>query len=74
MSRKGAVAVLLVLMLGVLVWKAGTAAPPRAVDDRSSFNVALWEHRGFDVVGQAMLILAGAFAVVVLFREGKGHA
>jgi multisubunit Na+/H+ antiporter MnhB subunit len=34
-----------------------------------SFNAALWEYRGFDILGQVMLLLAGAFGVVVLLRE-----
>jgi len=43
------------------------------VENTLSFNTALWEYRGFDIIGQVMLILAGSFAVVVLLREEDPH-
>ncbi|MGD1005319.1 MAG: hypothetical protein ABR887_07850 [Methanoregulaceae archaeon] len=69
--RKGITAVVLVFMLGMLIWGAGSITEPRHVDSGVSFNTALWEYRGFDTLGQVMLIIAGSFAVVVLLREGS---
>jgi multisubunit Na+/H+ antiporter MnhB subunit len=72
-SKKGIIALLLVLVLGMLIWGAGSITAPRHVDSGVSFNAALWEYRGFDILGQVMLIIAGSFAVVVLLREESRH-
>lgn len=73
MSIKGIVALLLVLALGLLVLGEGTITEPRRVDSGLSFNAALWEYRGFDVLGQVMLLIAGSFGVVVLLRGESPH-
>ena len=72
MSNKRGVAIILVLALGLLI---GTMAitGPRHVGSDLSFNAALWEYRGFDILGQVMLLLAGSFGVVVLLREAPRH-
>ncbi len=36
-----------------------------------SFQEVLWNMRQADILGQIIILLAGAFAVVVLFKEGK---
>jgi multisubunit Na+/H+ antiporter MnhB subunit len=68
-NRKEMVAIFLVLALGLLLLTGGGVTEPRHVDSMLSFNGALWEYRGFDILGQVMLLLAGAFGVVVLLRE-----
>jgi len=69
MGSKELAAILLVFALGLLILGAGAITEPRHVDSMLSFNAALWEYRGFDLLGQVMLLLAGAFGVVVLLRE-----
>ena len=46
----------------------GPAAVPKAVDVRE----ILWVVRRFDLVGQILVILAGVFGVVVLFKAKGG--
>ena len=74
LNLKGILAILLVLALGLLVLGEGPITEPRHVDSGLSFNAALWEYRGFDVLGQVMLLIAGSFGVVVLLREEPTHA
>jgi len=69
MNGKGIAALLLVLALGLLVLGTGAITEPRQISSGLSFNAALWEYRGFDVLGQVMLLIAGSFGVVVLLRE-----
>ncbi|HPQ81414.1 MAG TPA: DUF4040 domain-containing protein, partial [bacterium] len=37
--------------------------------EQGGVREALWEARSFDVIGQIVIILAGAFAVVILFKN-----
>ena len=73
MSNKGVMAILLVLALGLLILGTVAITEPRHVGSDLSFNAALWEYRGFDILGQVMLLLAGSFGVVVLLRGGSLH-
>lgn len=59
----------LVLMLGLLILGTGHITVPSHVDSIVTFNAALWDYRGFDILGQAMLLIAGAIGVVLLLRE-----
>lgn len=61
--------IILALMIGFLVLGTGHVTVPPHVDSVLTFNAALWEYRGFDILGQAMLLIAGAFGVVLLLRE-----
>jgi multisubunit Na+/H+ antiporter MnhB subunit len=72
-GSKGIVAIVLVLMLALIFLEAGMPHEPRQIGSSLSFNVALWEYRGFDILGQVMLLIAGSFGVVVLLREGSPH-
>jgi len=72
-SNKGVVAIVLVLALGLLILGVGIISEPRHVDSGLSFNVALWEYRGFDILGQVMILIAGSFGVVVLLLEEPHH-
>jgi NADH-quinone oxidoreductase subunit J len=47
-------------------------APPAAPKNPSDVSHALWFVRRFDLVGQILVILAGVFGVVVLFKVRKG--
>jgi len=60
-GSKGIVAIVLVLMLALIFLEAGIPHEPRQVGSSLSFNVALWEYRGFDILGQVMLLIAGSF-------------
>lgn len=68
-DRKGVAAILLVLALALLILGAGPVTEPGHVDRGISFNAALWEYRGFDLLGQVMLLIAGSFGIVLLLRE-----
>jgi multisubunit Na+/H+ antiporter MnhB subunit len=72
-GNKGIVAILLVLLLGMLILGTGRITEPHRVDSGLSLNTALWEYRGFDIFGQVMLLVAGAFGVVVLLREESSY-
>jgi len=41
--------------------------PPEAIKDA---RVMLWNVRGFDVMGQILILLTGVFGIVILFKEG----
>ncbi|MEG1997185.1 MAG: hypothetical protein RR051_01955 [Clostridiales bacterium] len=47
------------------------AMPSETAVDVLSFNEVLWGMRQVDILGQMIILLAGAFAVVVLFKEGN---
>lgn len=54
------------LALAVIPINFNTAA---VQETARSFRNVLWEDRRFDLVGQIIIILAGVFGVVVLFRH-----
>ena len=70
---KEIVGIILALMLGLLILGTGHVTVPPHVDSVLTFNAALWEFRGFDILGQAMLLIAGAFGVVLLLRQEFHH-
>jgi multisubunit Na+/H+ antiporter MnhB subunit len=72
-GNKEIAGIVLVLMLGLLFLGAGQITEPRHVGSVFSFNVALWEYRGFDILGQVMLLIAGSFGIVVLLGEEPDH-
>jgi NADH-quinone oxidoreductase subunit J len=43
--------------------------PPAAA--QPGVQVLLWHMRGFDLFGQVIVLLAGAFGIVILFKESK---
>lgn len=64
-----------VLLLAAWLLSRGFAhlSPPKAVAGRAEdVSQALWFTRRFDLIGQILVILAGVFGVVVLFKAGKG--
>jgi len=72
-GSKGIIAIVLVLMLALIFLEVGMPHEPRQGVSSLSFNAALWEYRGFDILGQVMLLIAGSFGVVVLLREESPH-
>jgi NADH-quinone oxidoreductase subunit J len=70
--------VFLPLILAVVGWYVGTANIH--MDHAASFAAGedmrqvLWFERRFDLVGQILVILAGVFGVVVLFKATAGPA
>ena len=62
----GALAAAAVVVAGVLP-EAGSLAVGGA---SQSFRDTLWLFRQADILGQLIAVLAGAFAVVILFKEG----
>ena len=73
-DRKGVAAILLVLALALLILGAGPVPEPGHVDRVMSFNTAMWEYRGFDLLGQVMLLIAGSIGIVLLLREESRRA
>lgn len=56
------------------LWGAGEGLnlPALPASDGAEVRDVLWNQRTLDVVGQIVIILTGAFAVVVLFKNLKG--
>jgi NADH-quinone oxidoreductase subunit J len=42
---------------------------PKIVSSEATFQEALWNIRQLDILGQIIIILAGVFGIVVLFKE-----
>jgi NADH-quinone oxidoreductase subunit J len=63
----------LLLLVGVAVVQKSlpsVAAPQITGDD---VRQVLWTSRHLDLLGQVIILVAGAFGVVVLFKEAKKH-
>lgn len=72
MKRFWILPVLLVLAGVVLTWAASriNISLP-AAQWLADARTVLWNGRAFDVVGQVIILLAGVFGVVILFKESK---
>ncbi len=62
-----------VLLLAIVVVGVNLVILPKEVNLGVSFSTALWEYRGLDVLGQALILIAGAFSVVTLLRDDRSH-
>ena len=51
-----------------LIFMSGDALP-RLATTSHELRVVLWEYRALDLVGQLLIILGGAFGVLVLTKE-----
>ncbi len=62
-----------VALIAVVIATGFTVSPPAdsVISLPSTFQNVFWNLRQADVLGQIIVILAGAFAVVVLFKEGN---
>jgi len=64
---------ILVIVLGVgisvLIMKLKFA--PTQIHLEPDVRIILWHLRKFDILGQIVILLAGAFGVVILFRESE---
>jgi len=73
LNYKEIVGLSFVLLLGIVIVGANLVIWPKEVNSGVSFSIALWEYRGLDVLGQALILIAGAFSVVVLLRDDRPH-
>jgi len=73
LNYKEIVGLSFVLLLGIVIVGANLVIWPKEVNSGVSFSTALWEYRGLDVLGQALILIAGAFSVVVLLRDDRPH-
>lgn len=70
MTRAAGVVVSVGILAALLIIFLMEAQPlPIAGDFTEPFRSMLWELRALDLIGQMMLILAGAFGVLVLTKE-----
>ena len=68
---------LLIIILGVILWLNqdslfGTLMIQKATDNASVGEI-LWGMRGFDLIGQVVILLVGVYGIVVLFKRGKSN-
>jgi NADH:ubiquinone oxidoreductase subunit 6 (subunit J) len=71
----GVLMVLLMATAGVLLMvgiPAGTVLPQAAVD--ADARSVLWNERQLDLLGQTLVIFAGFFGILVLFKQGVPRA
>ncbi|MCX5712508.1 MAG: hypothetical protein NTY47_05495 [Candidatus Omnitrophica bacterium] len=57
--------------LALLRWLKIPALMLPAADRAADVRMLLWNTRHLDLLGQTVILLAGAFAVVILFKESK---
>jgi multisubunit Na+/H+ antiporter MnhB subunit len=72
-NKKEIVGISLVLLFGLVIIWANFVIEPKETNFGVNFNMALWQYRGLDVLGQVMILIAGAFGVVTLLREDQLH-
>jgi len=64
---------LIIIFVGVGMWlmtkKLSITLPPQATE--TDVRKVIWNMRHLDLIGQAIMLLAGVFGVVVLFKQGK---
>jgi len=58
-----------VILVGLLVIFLGEDVQPMVVELRVPFRTMMWNERAVDLLGQMLIILAGAFGVLVLTKE-----
>ena len=69
MKLAAGVVLCVVLFVGLgFIFMSGNALP-RLVSEPHELRVVLWEFRALDLVGQLLIILGGAFGVLVLTKE-----
>lgn len=65
----------LILGVAVLLWLTRSQwavnLPAAKLQENVKVGEVLWKNRGLDLIGQIILLLVGAFGVVVLFKRGK---
>jgi len=66
-------ALLIVVMVCISLWMRGLTElpiiPAADVPSMLTLSEVMWDARRIDIVGQAIIILVGAFGIVVLFKE-----
>jgi NADH:ubiquinone oxidoreductase subunit 6 (subunit J) len=71
MKRFWPLPIIIVLVGIVLIRVAAPALPRLPVQREQDVRVVLWTLRHMDIIGQIVILLAGAFAVVVLLKEPR---
>lgn len=65
----------LILAIAVLLWLTRNQwiidLPMGNIQENTNVGEILWKSRGLDLLGQIIILLVGAFGVVVLFKRGK---
>jgi NADH-quinone oxidoreductase subunit J len=61
----------LLLFLGVIVAQKALPSVPSVPANTEDVREVLWSSRHLDLLGQVVILVAGAFGVVVLFKEAK---
>lgn len=70
MNKVGGVLVSVVILVGMLfIFFFEPEAATTATEGARPFREMLWNYRSLDLIGQMMIILAGAFGVLVLTKE-----
>jgi hypothetical protein len=70
MNKAAGVLVSVVILLGLLaIFFLEPETPVLIVESGGQFREMLWGNRSLDLIGQMMVILAGAFGVLVLTKE-----
>lgn len=59
----------IVLVVGLLLMRSRPQIHMPLAQDLKDARVVLWNFRQIDLLGQAIVLLAGVFGVVVLFKE-----
>jgi NADH-quinone oxidoreductase subunit J len=63
----------LLLLVGVAVVHKALPSVPVVPVGAEDVRQVLWTSRHLDLLGQVIILVAGAFGVVVLFKEAKKH-
>lgn len=57
--------------LAIIILRPAISLPFASPDPINSVSLTLWQLRQLDLIGQIIILLAGAFGVVIFFRERK---
>ena len=63
----------LLLLIGVFVAQKSLPSVPAVSVKAEDVRLVLWTSRHLDLLGQVIVLTAGAFGVVILFKESKKH-
>jgi len=63
----------LLVLVGIAVFQIRLVDFPEVARVGKDVRQVLWTERHLDLLGQVTVLLAGAFGVVVLFKENKKH-
>ena len=74
MNKAAGVLVSVVILLGLLViFFYEPAQTTQLAEGSGRFREMLWNNRSLDLIGQMMIIVGGAFGVLILTKERIEH-